>query len=267
MLAYIVRRLLLIVPTLLGIMVINFVIIQAAPGGPVEQLIAQIQGTAVSSTVRITGGGGEVSGTQSQQQSTGGGQSSTYRGARGLDPKLIKDIERQFGFDKPMYLRFLQMMRNYVLFDFGNSFFRDRPVIDLVIERMPVSISIGLWTTLLVYGISIPLGVAKAIRDGSRFDVWTSFAIFVGTAIPSFLFAILLIVIFAGGRYFDWFPLRGLVSPNWHSLDWPHKILDYLWHMTLPLVAMLIGGYASLTMLTKNSFLDQIRQQYVITAR
>ena len=267
MLAYIVRRLLLIIPTLLGIMVINFAVIQSAPGGPVEQLIAQIQGTAVSATARITGSGGEVSGTQSQQQATGGGQSSTYRGARGLDPKLIKDIERQFGFDKPMYLRFLQMMRNYVLFDFGNSFFRGRPVVDLVIERMPVSISIGLWTTLLVYGISIPLGIGKAVRDGSRFDVWTSFVIFVGNAIPSFLFAILLIVLFAGGRYFDWFPLRGLVSPNWSSLDWPHRILDYLWHMTLPLVAMLIGGYASLTMLTKNSFLDQIRQQYVVTAR
>ena len=267
MLAYIVRRLLLIIPTLLGIMVINFAVIQSAPGGPVEQLIAQIQGTAVSSTARITGSSGEVSTTQSQQPATGGSQSSTYRGARGLDPKLVKDIERQFGFDKPLYLRFLQMMRNYVLFDFGNSFFRGRPVVDLVIERMPVSISIGLWTTLLVYGISIPLGVAKAVRDGSRFDIWTSFVIFVGNAIPSFLFAILLIVLFAGGRYFDWFPLRGLVSPNWGSLDWPHKILDYLWHMTLPIVAMLIGGYASLTMLTKNSFLDQIRQQYVVTAR
>lgn len=267
MLAYVVRRLLLIIPTLLGIMVINFAVIQSAPGGPVEQLIAQIQGTAVSATARITGSGGEVSGTSGQQQAPGGGQSSTYRGARGLDPKLIKDIEKQFGFDKPLHLRFLQMMRNYVLFDFGNSFFRGRPVVDLVIERMPVSISIGLWTTLLVYGISIPLGVAKAVRDGSRFDVWTSFVIFVGNAIPSFLFAILLIVLFAGGRYLDWFPLRGLVSPNWNSLDWPHKILDYLWHMTLPLVAMLIGGYASLTMLTKNSFLDQIRQQYVVTAR
>jgi microcin C transport system permease protein len=266
MFSYIIRRLLLIIPTLIGIMIINFVVIQAAPGGPVEQLIAQIQGKAVSSTARVTGGGGEVSTTQGQQN-TGGNEASTYRGARGLPPNLIKQIEIQFGFDKPPHERFLLMMRNYLLFDFGNSFFRGRPVIELVIERMPVSISIGLWTTLLTYLISIPLGIRKAVRDGSRFDVWTSFVIFVGNAIPSFLFAILLIVLFAGGSYLQWFPLSGLVSKDWHSLSWPAAIVDYFWHMTLPLVALVIGSFASLTMLTKNSFLDQIRQQYVTTAR
>jgi len=266
MFSYIIRRLLLIIPTLIGIMIINFVIIQAAPGGPVEQLIAQIQGTAVSSTARVSGAGGEISTTQSQQGASGN-QVSTYRGARGLPPNLIKQIEIQFGFDKPPHERFLLMMRNYVMFDFGNSFFLGRPVVDLVLERMPVSISIGLWTTLLTYLISIPLGIRKAVRDGSRFDLWTSLVIFVGNAIPSFLFAILLIVVFAGGSYLQWFPLSDLHSKNAASLSWPAYILDYFWHLTLPLIALLIGSFASLTMLTKNSFLDQIRQQYVTTAR
>jgi len=258
--AYIVRRLLLMVPTLLGIMVLNFIIVHAAPGGPVEQLLAQLQGTAVSATARVSGGSGELG----AQAPAGDGR---YRGAQGLDPQLIKDLERQFGFDKPAPERFLLMLQRYLRFDFGESFFRNRSVIQLILDRLPVSISLGLWTTLLVYLISIPLGVAKAVRDGSRFDVWTSTVVIIGNAIPSFLFAILLIVLFAGGSYFQWFPLRGLVSDDWAQLDWGHKILDYFWHLALPLTALVIGSFASLTLLTKNSFLDQINQQYVLTAR
>ena len=264
MLAYIVRRLLLIVPTLFGIMLINFAIIQAAPGGPVEQLIAEIEGTAVAATARLTGAGGE---TAAQTRTPAGEESGRYRGARGLDPAFIAEIERMYGFDKPAHERFLQMMGNYLVFDFGESFFRNRSVVDLVIEKMPVSISLGLWTTLITYLVSIPLGVAKAVRDGTRFDTWTSSVIIAGNAIPAFLFAILLIVLFAGGRYLDWFPLRGLVSDNWEDLSWPARIVDYFWHLTLPLTALVIGSFASLTMLTKNSFLDQIHMQYVATAR
>jgi len=266
MLAYIIRRLLLMIPTLLGIMVLNFIVIQFAPGGPIEQILAELQGTAVSATARFSGEGAEV---QSGAPKSGIGSevNSKYRGARGLDPKFIKQLEVQFGFDKPAYERFLDMIRSYVVFDFGKSFFKDRPVIDLVLEKMPVSISIGLWTTLIAYLVSIPLGIAKATREGSRFDVWTTTAITAGSAIPPFLFAILLIVVFAGGRYLDWFPLRGLTSPNWHELSWPARILDYLWHMTLPIVAMVTGSFASLTLLTKNSFLDQLRMLYVSTAR
>ena len=266
MLAYIARRLLLIIPTLIGIMVVNFLIIQAAPGGPVEQIIAQLRGTAVSATARVSGAGGEtVAGAQPQ---AGGGQaSSQYRGARGIDPALIKELEKQFGFDKPLWERFLLMMGNYVRFDFGKSFFSDRRVVDLVISKMPVSVSLGLWTTLLIYLISIPLGIAKAMRDGSRFDIWTSAVIVVSYAIPSFLFAILLIVLFAGGSYVQWFPLRGLVSENWHQLDLFHKVADYLWHVTLPILALVIGSFATLTILTKNSFLAEINKQYVLTAR
>jgi microcin C transport system permease protein len=265
MLAYIIRRLLFMIPTLFGIMVVNFVIIQAAPGGPIEQMIAQIKGQGGGALERVTGAGGELAGgAQSQLQTSG---QSKYRGAQGIPPELIKELEHQFGFDKPPLERFLQMMRNFLVFDFGQSFFRDRPVVDLVIEKMPVSISLGLWTTLITYLISIPLGIAKAVRDGSRFDVWSSALIIVGYAIPSFLFAILLIVLFAGGSYFEWFPLRGLVSDNWHSLPWPEKILDYFWHIALPVLALVVGSFAGLTMLTKNSFLDQINQQYVLTAR
>ncbi|HKO08565.1 MAG TPA: microcin C ABC transporter permease YejB, partial [Alphaproteobacteria bacterium] len=264
MLAYIIRRLLLIIPTLLGIMVVNFVIIQAAPGGPVEQAIAQIQGTAVSAVARISGPGGE---TAAAQAPAPGAAASKYRGARGLDPQLVKRLEHQFGFDQPMWKRFLLMMGDYLRFDFGQSFFRDQSVVSLVLDKMPVSISLGLWTTLLVYLISIPLGIAKAVRDGSRFDVWTSAVIVVSYSIPSFLFAILLIVLFAGGSYVQWFPLRGLVSENWHQLDLLHRITDYLWHMFLPILALVIGGFASLTMLTKNSFLAEISKQYVLTAR
>jgi microcin C transport system permease protein len=261
MLAYIVRRLLLIIPTLFGIMVINFVVIQAAPGGPVEQLIAEIEGTAVAATARIGGaGGGEV-------QAPRGGEGERYRGAQGLDPDFIKEIEKLYGFDKPAYERFFLMMGQYLRFDFGNSYFRDESVVNLVLEKMPVSISIGIWTTLLTYLISIPLGIRKAVRDGSRFDIWTSAVVIVGNAIPSFLFAILLIVLFAGGSFLDLFPLRGLVSDNWEQLSWPAKILDYFWHLTLPLLALMIGAFAGLTMLTKNSFLEEINKQYVMTAR
>jgi microcin C transport system permease protein len=257
MFAYIIRRLLLIVPTLLGIMIINFAIVQVAPGGPVEQTIAELEGRGISATARFTSAGGETVAT------TG----SNYRGARGLDPEFVKEIEKLYGFDKPPVERFIDMMKHYIRFDFGDSFFKGRPVVDLVIEKFPVSISLGIWTTLLVYLISIPLGIRKAVKDGSRFDIWSSVVIITGNAIPSFLFAILLIVLFAGGSFFHWFPLRGLVSDNWSDLSWPQRIADYFWHLTLPLIALLVGSFASLTMLTKNSFLDQINQQYVITAR
>lgn len=271
MFAYIIRRLILIIPILLGIMMINFFVIQIVPGGPVEQMIAQLSGTAADATARFSGGGrGEtVGGQQERQQSrnTSSGTTSKYRGARGLDPTFIKEIEKMYGMDKPIHIRFVDMMVNYITFDFGESFFQDRRVIDIVIDKMPVSISLGLWTTLLVYTISIPLGIAKAVRDGTRFDLATSGIITVGYAIPNFLFAILLIVVFAGGRYFSWFPLRGLVSENWSELNLFSKIIDYLWHMTLPIIAMVIGGFATLTLLTKNSFIDQIQMQYVMTAR
>jgi len=261
--AYLVRRLLLVIPTLFGIMVINFAVIQFAPGGPVEQMIAEIRGTAVAATERITGGQGEVMRAPSADM----GGDSIYRGARGLDPAIIREIEVMFGFDKPPLERFTDMMVNYLTFDFGRSFFRDRTVIELILEKMPVSISLGLWTTLLVYLISIPLGVRKAVRDGSRFDVWTSAVVLIGYAIPGFLFAILLVVLFAGGSFLQLFPLRGLTSPGWAELSLGAKIVDYFWHMTLPITAMVIGGFASLTLLTKNSFLDEINKQYVTTAR
>lgn len=262
MYAYIVRRLLLIIPTLLGIMVINFIIVQFAPGGPIEYLLAQMQGTAVDATARFAGDAGEFADAVGDNDGR-----SAYHGAQGLHPEIIEELERQFGFDKPLHERFFTMMWNYIRFDFGDSYFRDQRVIDLVLDKMPVSISLGLWTTLFVYLISIPLGIRKAVKDGSRFDVWTSGAVVLGYAIPSFLFAILLIILFAGGRYFDLFPLRGLTSPGWEDLSWPLRIVDYLWHITLPVAAMVISGFASLTMLTKNSFLDQINQQYVQTAR
>ncbi|MCW2249106.1 microcin C transport system permease protein [Azospirillum fermentarium] len=269
MLAYIIRRLLLIIPTLFGIMVINFLIVQIAPGGPIEQIVARMQGTAVEATARIGGsGGGDAGSAPAAGGGTGGGEAgSRYRGAQGLDPAFIKQLEKEFGFDKPLHERFVLMMTNYAQFDFGTSYFRDRRVMDLVLDKMPVSISLGLWTTLITYLVSIPLGIAKARRDGHPFDVWTSGAVIVGYAIPSFLFAVLLIVVFAGGRYLDWFPLRGLVSEGWADMPWWRQILDYLWHMALPVMAMVIGGFAGLTMLTKNSFLEEINKQYVITAR
>jgi microcin C transport system permease protein len=265
MIAYIIRRLLLMIPTLFGIMVINFIVIQLAPGGPVEQTIAELEGTALDATARVTGGGQEVMGGQGQS-GTGGGNSD-YRGARGLDPKFIAEIERMYGFDKPLPERFWLMMKSYVTFDFGDSFFKSRSVIELVLDKMPVSISLGLWTALLIYGISIPLGIAKASRDGTPFDFWTSTVIIVGSAIPGFLFAILLVVLFAGGTYWSIFPLGGLVSENWENFSFFTKITDYLWHMVLPIASLVIGSFAGLTMLTKNSFLDQINLQYVTTAR
>ena len=271
MLAYIARRLLLIVPTLLGIMVVNFFIVQIAPGGPVEMMIARIKGTAQEATARIGGSGGETLGTGQPVEGATAGQTSDaagrYRGARGIDPELIKQLERQFGFDKPVHERFFLMMRQYLVFDFGTSFYRDQRVVDLIIQKFPVSISLGLWTMLLIYLISIPLGVAKAVRDGSPFDVWTSAVIVVGYAIPAFLFAILLIVLFAGGSFWNVFPLRGLVSENWQALTWPARIADYVWHLALPIAALVIGSFAGLTMLTKNSFLEEINKQYVVTAR
>ncbi len=266
MLPYIIRRLVLIVPTLFAIMLINFLIVQTAPGGPIEQIIAELTGEGADITQRVTQAGApEVSGQASAGTQTG--VSSKYRGAQGLDPEFIRQLEEQFGFDRPLHERFIKMMGSYIRFDFGESYFRDRSVVDLVIDKMPVSISLGLWTTLITYLISIPLGIAKAVRDGNRFDIWTSVLIVIGNAIPAFLFAVLLLVVFAGGSYLDWFPLRGLVSETWEELTWPERILDYFWHITLPVTAMVIGGFATLTMLTKNSFLDQINQQYVMTAK
>ena len=267
MLAYILRRLMLVVPTLIGIMVINFFVIQAAPGGPVEQMLAQMQGTAVDATARFTGStsGGET--VQKSAADTSGSGGGAYRGARGLPKELVERIEKMYGFDKPIYERFLLMMRNYLVLDFGESFFRNKRVVDLVLEKMPVSISLGVWTTLLIYFISIPLGIAKAVRDGSRFDLSSSSILIVLNAIPGFLFALLLVVLFAGGSYFKWFPLRGLVSDDWSSLGTIDQVLDYLWHMVLPIGAMVIGGFATLTFLTKNSFLEEIHKQYVLTAR
>lgn len=264
MFAYIVRRLALIPFTLLGIIAINFVIVQIAPGGPVEQLLSRLKETGVEATARISGAGGRETASGSAAGSQG---ASAYRGAQGLDPAFIAAIERQFGFDKPAHERFLTMLRHYLVFDLGDSYYRNQGVMELVIDKLPVSISLGVWSTLIIYLVSIPLGIAKAVRDGSRFDIATSSAVIIGYAIPAFLFAILLIVVFAGGRYLDWFPLRGLVSDNWAELSWPGRILDYFWHLTLPVTAMVIGGFAALTMLTKNSFLEEINKQYVITAR
>lgn len=264
---YILKRLFFIIPTLFGIMVLNFFIVQAAPGGPVEQMISVVSGHATSATSRF---GGSATGDFSQPSKSvaaTNGSMSKYRGAQGLDPALVEEIEKMYGFDKPASERFWKMMKQYAMFDFGESFFRNETVVNLVLEKMPVSISLGLWTTLFVYLISIPLGIRKAVQDGSAFDIWTSSLIIVGYAIPSFLFAILLIILFAGGSYMDIFPLRGLVSNNWDELDWYQQITDYLWHITLPVVAMTIGGFASLTMLCKNSFLEEINKQYVLTAK
>ena len=264
--AYLVRRVLLIFPTLFGIMLINFAVIQIVPGGPVEQMIAQMTGTAVESTARFSGGGeGELN--SSFDASSFDDGDSKYRGAQGLDPDIIKEIEVMYGMDKPAHERFFKMLKSYIFFDFGESFFRDQKVTSLVLDKMPVSISLGLWTTLLVYLISIPLGIRKAIKDGSRFDIISSSIVTIGYAIPNFLFAVILIVFFAGGRFYDIFPLRGLVSENFEELNLLAQIKDYFWHLTLPLLAMIVSGFAGLTFLTKNSFIDQINQQYVMTAR
>ena len=255
MLPYILRRLLLIIPTLFGILLINFVIIQAAPGGPVEQAIAKLEGLD-GGTGRLTGAHAEVS------QAT-----NAYRGAQGLDPELIAEIERQYGFDKSPSQRFWLMIKNYLTLDFGKSFFRDAPVTDLILEKMPVSISLGVWSTLIMYLVSIPLGIAKATRHGSTFDVWTSSVVVIGYAIPAFLFAILLVVLFAGGSYWNIFPLRGLTSDDFETLSFGGKLLDYFWHLALPITALVIGNFATLTLLTKNSFLDEINKQYVMTSK
>jgi microcin C transport system permease protein len=256
--AYILRRLALMIPTLFGILLVNFLLVQFMPGGPIEQIIAELQDQA-SATDRISGAGADVG--------AGGGPQGEYRGAEGLPPDFIAELERQFGFDKPPLTRFLLMLRNYLTFDFGESYFRSISVVDLVVEKMPVSISLGLWTTLLAYLISIPLGIRKAIRDGSRFDTATSAAVIVAYAIPSFLFAIMLLVLFAGGSYWRIFPLRGLTSDNWAELSLWAKVLDYFWHIALPVTASTIGAFATMTLLTKNSFLDEIKKQYVMTAR
>ena len=263
MISYFLRRLILIIPTLFGIILLNFIIIQFAPGGPVESTIARLQGIDVGATERISGG--VKDGLESQNNFIS--SNNTYVGAQGLDPSIIAEIEKMYGFDQPPHIRFYKMIKNYLVFDFGDSFFQDRKVIDIVLEKLPVSISLGLWTTLLIYLISIPLGVFKAVNDGKKFDIWSSVVVIIGNAIPSFLFAILLIILFAGGRYLDIFPLRGIISENWNELNTYEKILDYMWHLALPILSLVIGGFASLTMLTKNSFLDQINQQYVLTAR
>jgi microcin C transport system permease protein len=265
MLSYIIRRLLLLIPTLLGIITINFVIVQLAPGGPIEQVLSEVRGKGGDPTSRFTGPGSDTG--QQARTSTNSGESTTYRGARGLPPEFIEQLKKQFGFDKPLHERYFQMLGNYVRFDFGQSYYRDKSVLGLLFEKLPVSLSIGLWTTLIVYLVAIPLGVRKAVKDGSRFDVATSGAIIAMDAIPSFLFALMLIVLFAGGSFFNIFPLRGLVSEGWSEMPLLEKVADYLWHMVLPISAMVIGGFASLTLLTKNSFLDEISKQYVITAR
>ena len=264
--AYLLRRLLLVVPTLLGIILINFAVVQFAPGGPVEQMLAELKGQGGSAVGRISGESqGEL---RSQTQQRGeGGEASRYRGARGMDPAVVAEIERAFGFDKPWYERLGTMLAGYAQFDLGRSLFRDRPVAELILEKMPVSISLGLWSTLIIYLVSIPLGIRKAVRDGSRFDVWTSAVVLVGYAIPGFLFAILLVVLFAGGSFLQIFPLRGLLSSGMEGAPLWDRAVDYAWHMVLPTLALVIGGFASLTMLTKNCFLDEIHKQYTITAR
>jgi microcin C transport system permease protein len=264
MAAYLLKRLLLIIPTMLGIMLISFAIIQFAPGGPIERIIAQVQGNGVSALDRIGGGSGDG---LSRPAQTGGGESGKYRGAQGLDPAFLKSLEKQFGFDKPVHERFFLMLKNYAMFDFGKSYFRDVSVMQLIKEKMPVSISLGLWMTLFTYMISIPLGIRKAVRDGDKFDTWTSGVLVLGYAIPGFLVAVFLLVMFAGGSFFQWFPSRGLTSDDWEKLSWFGRAKDYAWHLVLPLTAMALGSFTTMTFLTKNAFLDEIRKQYVTTAR
>ncbi|BCG08675.1 MULTISPECIES: microcin C ABC transporter permease YejB [Buttiauxella] len=262
--SYLLRRLLLIIPTLWAIITINFFIVQIAPGGPVDQAIAAIQ---LGHGVGVPGMATDTMGSGHARVGVANATDSQYRGARGLDPEVIAEITHRYGFDKPIHERYFKMLGDYLRFDFGNSLFRSASVLNLIKESLPVSISIGLWSTLIIYLVSIPLGIRKAVSNGSSFDIWSSTFIIIGYAIPAFLFAILLIVLFAGGSYLDWFPLRGLVSTNFDTLPWYGKIIDYLWHITLPVLATVVGGFATLTMLTKNSFLDEIRKQYVVTAR
>ena len=266
MLSYILRRLLLIIPTLFGIITLNFIIVQAAPGGPVEQAIARLRHAEMDATSRISGVGASETGAHASALG-GDTAASAYRGAQGIDPALVKDIEKMYGFDKPPLERFGLMLKGYLTFDFGRSFFRDKTVLSLIGEKMPVSVSLGLWSTLLVYFVSIPLGIAKAVRDGTRFDLVTSLAVLIGYAVPGFLFAVLLVVVFAGGSYLQWFPLRGLLSEGADQWSWGARAFDYLWHMVLPTTALVVGGFATLTILTKNSFMEEIRKQYVVTAR
>jgi microcin C transport system permease protein len=267
MATYLLKRILLIFPTLLGIMLISFGVIQFAPGGPIERIIAQLSGTDVSATARFSGPGGDGVTAQPQMETGVGEATSKYRGAQGLDPEFIKQLEKQFGFDKPAHERFFIMMKNYLVFDFGNSYFRDVSVIQLIKEKLPVSISLGFWMLLITYFISIPLGIRKAMHDGEKFDTWTSGLLVIGYAIPGFLVAVFLLVMFAGGSFVQWFPLRGLTSDNWHQLSLFGKIVDYFWHLTLPLIAMTLGAFTTMTFLTRNSFLDEIRKQYVLTAQ
>jgi microcin C transport system permease protein len=268
MTGYLLKRLLLIIPTLFGIMLISFAVVQFAPGGPVERVIAQISGTDVSATARIGGSQGDGLSPSHSQSSQGGGESSSkYRGAQGLDPEFIKQLEKQFGFDKPTHVRFFLMMKNYLMLDFGKSYFRDVSVLQLIKEKLPVSISLGLWMTLITYLISIPLGIRKAVHDGQRFDTWTSAFLVVGYAIPGFLVAVFLLVMFAGGSFFQWFPSRGLTSDTWAQMSPLAKAADYAWHLVLPLIAMSLSAFTTMTFLTRNSFLDEIRKQYVMTAQ
>ena len=253
---YLLKRLLLIIPTLFGVILINFLIVQLAPGGPVDQAIAQATGLSMGSTAAISNAG-----------AMGPPAPSGYTASSGLDPELLAEIEKQFGFDKPAHERFYLMIRNYIVFDFGDSYFQDRPVVDIVLERMPVTLSLGLWTMLIVYLVSVPLGVRKALHDGQPFDIWTSSLIFIAYAVPGFLFAILLIVVFAGGSYFDWFPMRGLTSEGADQMGFFGQVFDYLWHLALPVMALTFGGFATLTMLTKNSFVEELGKQFVLTAR
>jgi microcin C transport system permease protein len=266
MASYLLKRVLLIIPTLFGIMLISFAIVQFAPGGPVERILAQLSGTEVSATARIGGGQGDgLSATQSRvgpNETTG-----KYRGAQGLDPEFIKRLEKQFGFDKPAPERFVLMLKSFLLFDFGKSYFRDVSVLQLIKEKLPVSISLGIWMTLITYLISIPLGIHKAVHDGERFDTWTSGVLVIGYAIPGFLVAIFLLVMLAGGSFLQVFPSRGLTSDNFNQLSMLGKVGDYLWHMTLPMIAMSLGAFTTMTFLTRNSFLDEIRKQYVLTAQ
>ena len=257
MLGYILKRLLLIIPTLLGIIFLNFVIVQIAPGGPVEQMIAELQGTAVDATARLSG----------FSEPTRSSQDSLYTGAQGLDPNLVREIEKMYGFDQPFWTRFWILLRNYMSGNLGDSYFKGKPVLDLILEKLPVSLSLGLWSTILIYLISIPLGISKARHHGTPFDLWTSAIVIFGYAIPGFLFGILLVLLFAGGSFWSLFPIRGLTSSGWDTFSWSHTILDYFWHMALPLATQLLGGFASLTLLTKNAFLEEIKKQYVITAR
>jgi microcin C transport system permease protein len=271
MVAYLLKRLLLIIPTLFGIMLISFTIIQFAPGGPVDRIIAQLTGHDSSIVSRVGGGGSETLSGGGAQAQLGQGSvdsvTSKYRGAQGLDPEFIKSLEKQFGFDKPAYERFFIMMKSYLTFDFGKSYFRDVSVVQLLKEKLPVSVSLGVWMLLLSYLISIPLGIRKAVHDGAPFDTWSSTVLVVAYAIPGFLFAVLLLVVFAGSAFFHWFPSRGLYSDNWNELSFFGKIIDYFWHLTLPIIAMSLTAFTTMTFLTKNSFIDEIRKQYVITAR